>query len=545
MDVVLYKAKQRDGGYIYDMSLNPKVDFVILKGTRKIRSLTVITPKIPIEIGENILKRVYGASNIVGKIIGSQDFLINNALKKFNVPQIKKEIVSKEVVDKNSISIVEQYIKGKIISIRQLINLKSYINSDEEEIIDAVQVLYCERRIKMIPSVRKVRNRMICSFCNKEPCSICRFGFLEDDILLYAADNYNLKSVKKVILKKPILTVSLKKAYDDFSLFIKSKKEWAVLWCVPGSFDYEAIVGGIAETIKYGGRILIVTSSFENLKAAEALRKTLKDINISCTADNGWSLKDEDIVIHSIKNYSPFYKAFDLVIFDKRYAFLEEKFEDAELLYKKAVKENGKFAIITSFIPKNKPFFIKGGFEIIPLTSLKTKNPIPEPRIVLTRLINGGDFYLPSMVVDIINWSIKEETGIIIFVPDEKIQDKVYNYLTLFENFNPSLLDISSERYKQSVLKLKRNEIRILISSDFKDLMNFNQDINVIVVCSDDKRYDVETLINMASIASSSKNKKIGEVVFVASNETETMSLAKSTIRSMNKISWERGYIRR
>lgn len=40
------------------------------------------------------------------------------------MPQIKKEIVSKEVVDKNSISIVEQYIKGKIISIRQLINFK-------------------------------------------------------------------------------------------------------------------------------------------------------------------------------------------------------------------------------------------------------------------------------------------------------------------------------------------------------------------------------------------------------------------------------------
>lgn len=541
MDVVIYKAKMRDG-YIYDMSLNPKVDFSILKRIRKISSLTVISNKIPVRVGELILENIYGTMGLFGKLIASQEYVIKNVFKKYSVPLIEKNIDLEEFIDKNSISTVENYIKGKIISIKQLLDLKFNMGLKENEIINAIQALYCERRIRMIPSVRLDRDE-VCSFCNKKPCSICRFGFFNDDVLLYAADNYNFKGVKKVILKKAIFSEPLKRAYDDFALFTKSKKECAAILCVPGSFDYDVLAGGIIETVKYGGRVLFITSSFEISKAKEYLSKTIKDVIIGCAENKEYILKDEDILIHSFKDYTPFYKAFDLVIFDKRYAFLEQKFEDDELIYKKAVKEKGKFAVITSFIPKNKRY--KGGFDIIPLTVLKNRKPIPEPRIVLTRFLKGEEFYLPSMVVEIINWSIKENTGIIIFVPDEIVQDKVYNYLTLYENFDPMIIDISTEKYKQSLLKLKKNEINIIISSDIKDVMTFDKDVNVIVMCSDDKMYDTESLISMSSIASNSKSDMIGEVVFVASNETERMSLAKSSIRNMNKISWERGYIRK
>ncbi|SKA75524.1 Superfamily II DNA/RNA helicase required for DNA uptake (late competence protein) [Caloramator quimbayensis] len=542
MEVVIYKAKQKEE-YIYDMSLNPDVDYKILKDTRKITSLTVITPNIPIETAEKILKSIYGVSGIIGKLIPSQDFLINNSLKKFNINKIKKEIDSQGRIDKNLLSTVEQYIKGRMISIRQLINLKSFINLNTEEIIDCVQALYCERRIKMIPAVRTIKYVKNCSFCQKEPCKSCRFGFLEDDILLYAADNYNLKSIKKAVYKKINLTKPLKDFSDEFSAFIKSKKDYAILHCAPNSFEYEGIAAGAAEVIKSGGRILYTASPFEIQRAAKAFESSIRDINIGFSGSINYRLLDEDLVVDSINNNTPFYKSFDVVIFDRRFSFIDENIEDAEKMCKRAVKERGKFVIITSFVSKD-----KYGFSspiIISLPVLKTKNPIPEPRIVLSRFIKGEEFYLPPLAVDIINLSLREDTGIILFVPDENTLDKVYNYLLFYERYEDTLIDISTKRYKEAILKLKRKEIKILISSDFKDVINLSSDVNVIVINSDDKVYDCETLINMCAAASSSTDKKTGEVIFVASNETERMSLAKSQIRNMNKLSWERGYLKR
>lgn len=544
MEVVIYKAKQNEE-YIYDMSLNPNVDYKILRGTRKITSLTVITPKIPIETGEKILKNIYGTSGIIGKLIPSHDFLINNSLKKFNINRIKKEINSESRIDKNSLSSVEQYIKGRMISIRQLINLKNYINLSAEEIINCVQALYCERRIKMIPAVRTIRYVKNCAFCQKQPCDKCRFGFLEDDILLYAADNYNLKSIKKAVYKKINLTKPLKEFSDEFSSFIKSKKDFAILHCAPNSFEYEGIIAGTAEVIKSGGRILYTVSSFEIQRAAKAFESSIKDINIGYSGSINYRLLDEDLVVDSINNHTPFYKSFDVVIFDRRFSFIDENIEDAEKMCKRAVKERGKFVIITSFVSKDRYGFFNTSPIIISLPVLKTKNPIPEPRIVLSRFIKGEEFYLPPLAVDIINLSLREDTGIILFVPDENTLDKVYKYLLFYERYEDTLIDISTKRYKEAILKFKRKEIKILISADFKDVININSDVNVIVINSDDNVYDCETLINMCAAASSSTDKKTGEVIFVASNETERMSLAKSQIRSMNKQSWERGYLKR
>lgn len=85
---------------------------------------------------------------------------------------------------------------------------------------------------------------------------------------------------------------------------------------------------------------------------------------------------------------------------------------------------------------------------------------------------------------------------------------------------------------------------RIYLTSDFSISKNFSENVNVIVLNAHDDCYNEEILIYLSALASLGKNKKVGEVLFVAENETEGISLAKKCIRSLNKAAWEKGFVK-
>lgn len=90
MNAVIYRARGKNG-YIYDKSFNPLMDFEILKRTRNIEKIEVVTPDIPFELAEVILKSIYDTSMFIGKLISSDDFLLNRTLKKYKIEKKKPE----------------------------------------------------------------------------------------------------------------------------------------------------------------------------------------------------------------------------------------------------------------------------------------------------------------------------------------------------------------------------------------------------------------------------------------------------------------------
>lgn len=545
VDVMIYKVREK-GGFIYDMSLNPEVDFAILKKTRGIKFIEVITPEIPIELGEVVLKNIYGTSAIIGRLIPTHEYLINTVLKRLKIKRIERHIISERALpDIKDMAKVEEYITGRVISLRKLLDMKDRLNMCSGNVIDIVQALYCERRIRMVPAVKKVKGKNICSYCGKQPCDNCCPGFEYGDILLYAADNYNTGIPHKIDFKKVNMSEPCKRAYDDFMVFLKSRKDSAILWCAPNSFEYEVLSGGIADVIKSGGKVLYITAAFLIFKTIESYKEIIKGIWIENATDMVKGLKSVDIVVDSYSGYFSYYKAFDLVILDLRYSFIERPFENIELMCKKAVKEKGKFLMISCCPNREGRGIFKSSPEIISIPVSEAKNPIPEPRIILSRLVKGADAFIPPIAVDMIKWSLGEGSGVIIFVPDEAELNKVYYFLTSVEYIDRDMIDISTGRDKAPLMRLKKKQIQIVISADFKDAVSPIEDVNVVVMNSDDSIYKVDTLVNMASMALRYENKKFGEVIFVASQETDSISLAKSTIREINKIAWERGYIRR
>jgi late competence protein required for DNA uptake (superfamily II DNA/RNA helicase) len=544
LEVVIYKARGRDG-YFYDMSLNPSIDFAVLKSTRNIERLEVITPKIEIDKAEKILKSIY-ASSIIGKIIPSQDFLINNALRKLKIERIKENIFHKSVLPSPEIILrVENYIMGKVITLQRLFSMEKEIGLGYKRIMDIIQILYCQRRIKMLSSCGNIKGNDVCSYCGKSPCSECYFGFEKKDILLYEAYNYSINIPVYIDYKRRKMQDSLAETYNNILTFTRSKKASAVLWCAPNAFQYEVTAGGIVEVLKRGGKVLYVTSASQVYEVKEALRDIIKGPKIDNTDGFTPDFKLLDISICSYKGYPCFHKAFDLVILDERYSFLDRPLKDILFICQKGVREKGKFINITCSPDKQRKSMLKGSAEIIDLPISTTKNPIPEPRIVTSRFLKGAEAFIPPMAIDVIKWSLGEGSRVIVFVPDDRGLQMVYNYLTSKEGIDKDLIDISYPTNKSSLVNFMKRKSQILISLDFKDAINVIEDVNVIAMYCDNDIYHVDTLVYMASMAVAHMRNNLREVVFVASNETETISLAKSMIRAINKMAWERGYLKR
>jgi late competence protein required for DNA uptake (superfamily II DNA/RNA helicase) len=225
--------------------------------------------------------------------------------------------------------------------------------------------------------------------------------------------------------------------------------------------------------------------------------------------------------------------------------FLERPSQNIEYIYQRAVKEKGKFLNITCCPERDRKSIFKSPPEIINIPVTYMKNPIPEPRIITSRFLKGADAFFPQIVMDLIRWSIEEGLRLIIFVPDEGELHKVYYYLVNMEGIDRYSIDISHEGEKSPLMRFKRREVGILLSDDLSDCTHIIEDVNVVVMQSDEEVYRVDTLINMAAMAAMHTGKELREVVFVATQENETLSLAKSTIRNINRISWEMGYIKR
>ena len=544
MNAVIYRAKGKNG-YIYDKSINPLMDFVILKRTRNIEKIEVVTPEIPFELAEIILKSIYGTSLLIEKLIPSDDFLIKKTLKKHKIVKKSQNILQGGIAPSNeNISKVEEYIKGRIISLNKLINMKETLKVSETDILNIVQCLYCERRIKMVPAVKKTKKGFVCSFCDKLPCDVCCMGFDTDDILLYAADNYNTGYPRLLNINKKTMTLPYKETYENVLSFVKSKKDNAILWSVPYSYDDYVLAGGIESIIKNGGKILYVTSTEKSVETMNALKNIIKGARIVEDSSGIKSIKDIDIYICSYKFYPCFYKAFDLVIVNLMDSFMEKPLNNVDFLCRKAVKEKGKIITITPGPELARIKFLKNYPEIIPLALSKSKNPIPEPMFVKSRFISGNDPFIPPIVTDMIKWSIGEGIGVMIFTTDNEKAEKLHYYLVSNENIENSNIDISSVHDKTALLRFKKKEVMVIVTTDTCDAKYPIENVNVIVMNSDSSCYSINSLIYISALASYHKNKKLGEAVFVSSSETEIMNLAKDRIREINKIAWEKGYMK-
>lgn len=529
MEVYVYKAKGT-GGAIYDFSFNPYIDYEILKGTRNIESFEVMG-KTSIERAKIIIDKI-NKTSMFDKIIKNTDFLVRKELKKNSLKSEYKKISSGYALpSKKDIELIERKIIGRVLTLNDIIDyFKRYYQYDY--LLDILQVLYCERRISILPAFKEEGGKLYCNFCRRRLCEGCQFNFKESDLLIYAADNYNFSIKKSLEYKVPKLKEIMEEVALDLLYFIKSKKNNGLIFSAPHSFNLEILFPSFLEVLKNGGKILYITSFNEAYEALENLKSTFYNKKISIIHDKFEDFRNNDIVISYKSNYIPFYKAFDLVILNDVYkVFNKEKI--LHFAAKKACKDRGKF-IVACINPEK----YKGlNFEVMFLPYIYGNHLIPEPRIEISKALREG-YYLSNLALDTLRWSLKDESKTVVFIPKITQISAVLDYLTL-ESINKDQIEYASD-----FLTFLKGAKKIYLTSDYSIAKNFSENINVIVLNAHDECYDEEILIYLSALASLGKNKKVGEVLLVAENETERISLAKKCIRSLNKAAWEKGYVK-
>ena len=545
MFVDIYRAKGKNG-YIYDITFNPIIDFNILKSTRNVKSMEIIAQRIEFQYAYSVIKSIYKMPAFLARLTANSRDISNIVFKRSKL-KIKCSPIKYEKVDisNSDLSKIEEIIIGRIISLERLIEISKNLGYERGDTINIIQALYCERRIKMMPSRINRKNERICNISKKKACKDCSMGFKRDDILLYAADNYNVKITRNINIKK----MELERMYNDAKVgvnnFIKLKNSNCSIICAPGAFEVEVLSEPLGSIIKNGGRILFITSNISMRKVEEGFKNSIEGVKVKIIGDEFVNFRDFDICISSYENYKCFHKAFDVVVLDYMKAFIKEPPKNFICTAKRGTKEGGKFIFISCSGDELKNEKIDGSKIMIPVS--QHKNPIIEPRIVVSKVLNDETPFIPEMAAEIIEWSISRNIRVFIFVPDEEKLHKVYFYITEIMKCKSDLVQISTEKEKDGIAYFRKGICSILISSDLKDaLLNFDN-VNVIVMYSDCKFYTLSRLINLSAIAVEKNFNKFDtrQVLYVGSQESEEMSLAQKKIRYLNEVGWEKGYLKK
>ncbi|KRQ87717.1 hypothetical protein ABG79_00519 [Caloramator mitchellensis] len=534
MEVYLYRA---DGsrGTVYDFSFNPLVDYEILKKTRRIDNFEVLG-LMDIDKAKESIENMY-STRLFDKIFKISGKRTIPMLQKQSIEMWKRRLKEGyNLPSKKDVELVEGAIVGKILTFRELVEFAKQNFIQYETLLDIVQMLYCERRIQISPAFLENKGKPQCYFCKRKPCEMCLFGFKQDDVLLYAADNYNYLMLNDFSYKKPSLNLIEEEASQEILKFTKSKKVSSIIFSAPHSFSIKMLFSSFAEVFKRGGRVLYVTSFNEINEVYTILSNTFTKKRIGIANKNIEDYRNFDIVIAYKSNLIRFYKSFDLVVLNDLNSAFEENI-DFGYVVKRSAKDKAKFIYISANPLRNKEHFN----ELIYIPFAHGSHLISEPRVETARFLSEFEVFVPQMAVDVLKFSIKEGTKTVIFYPDESRHQEILNFLVSC-GIDMDLIekDIKYDDFARAL----RSSKNVFITSDIRCSRQLVEDINVIVLNAHSNYFNAEKLIYISAMASTGRNKRIGEVLFVAENETEEISLARKCIRSLNKVSWEKEYVK-
>lgn len=539
MNVVVYRVKVQ-GKYTYNYSLNPEIDYLYLKSTYNIKELEVITPFIPFYIGKFALKIIKKASSKIKFIASLEDRKITRALKSLNIEKVSNKIIKGNSFPKESqINYVLNAIEDGIITI-DCLREKTQIKINTENLYDVLQVLYLKNKIKIKPIYGNDKKNKYCDICT-EVCEECFLGYSSADVLIYKEGTFNEKGRNNIVYKKSRIKEELVGFVDSIYQFTLSKNDNLVVSFPPIMKGVELLYGAIYETLKSSGKVIYITSKENVFSVRDNIKSVIEGVDIY-VFNKGLSFKNIDILICSYESIPEFSEDFELCILDDRISFINKPYNNIFFLCKKVLKQKGKF-INTSVVPlEYKLRFLKGSSMEIKIPPVNIKNPIPEPKFIISRYIDEKTVYLPDISLDMLKWSLREKSKMIIFTPNSRISIHLKNYLLTVEEIKENI-GISSSKNREDYYSFLNGEKTILISSNYLDALEPIYNVNVVVMYSDSKSYTEDVLLYMCNMANDHTKKTFREAFFISNTESKNMLNAKSIIRSINKSAWENGYI--
>lgn len=234
-----------------------------------------------------------------------------------------------------------------------------------------------------------------------------------------------------------------------------------------------------------------------------------------------------DIVVLTTHQLYRYENYFDLLVMDEIDAFPFKHNQLLKSMYQRCLKGN---SVLMSATPSNEviAYYKKPGNEILELNTRFHKHPLPVPEVK----IRYGMTKIPYLVKKLKEYRSQNKQTFV-FAPTIEICEQVY---ILISKVLPEGKFVHSKCIDRNeiISDFKKQKYMYLITTAVLERGITVKNLQVIVFQADHDLYDEYALIQIAGRVGRKYDAPEGEVIFVASKETEAIKRAIDTIKSKN-----------
>lgn len=236
---------------------------------------------------------------------------------------------------------------------------------------------------------------------------------------------------------------------------------------------------------------------------------------------------EADIVVLTTHQLYRYIHYFDLLVMDEIDAFPFKHNEILISMYKKCLKGN---SVLMSATPSNEviEYYKKPGNDIVELNTRFHRHPLPVPELKIRIGMTKYPFILKK-----IKQYISQNKQVFIFAPTIEICEYAYFLISKVVK-NGNFVHSKCKDRNQIISDFKNKKYVYLFTTAVLERGVTVKNLQVIVLMADHDLYDEYALVQIAGRVGRKYDAPEGEVVFVASKETEAIKNAISTIKTKN-----------
>lgn len=239
-------------------------------------------------------------------------------------------------------------------------------------------------------------------------------------------------------------------------------------------------------------------------------------------------VKEGDLVILTTHQLYRYYHYFDLLIMDEIDAF---PFKDNEILKAFFYRSLRNKFILMSATPSQEiiDMFHQEGYQLLELYSRFHSYPLPIPKVILKNKIS-----LFFVLVNKVSEFIKYNKPVMVFVPTIEMSENIYSLLSMFIKDGRAVHSKRKDR-EEIIDGFMKGKYKYLVTTAVLERGVTVKNAQVIVYHSEHSIYNEHTLIQISGRVGRKKDAPTGEVIYLASKETDAMDKSINEIKRANK----------
>ncbi|MGM0841699.1 MAG: DEAD/DEAH box helicase [Bacillota bacterium] len=342
------------------------------------------------------------------------------------------------------------------------------------------------------------------------------------------------------------LSEAQKTASEQMVLAVKERNDLLV-WAVCGAGKTEVLFEGIHEALRENKRVCIAAPRTDViLELSPRIKKVFPDTSVT-TLYGGTEERNTygQLVMSTTHQLYRFQEAFDVIIIDEVDAFPYSYDSSLQWAVEKARKPQSSMIYLTATPDKKtQKQCAKGNRSFIQIPARFHRHSIPLPKFVWCglwkRTLKKNRIPHPLK-----KWTIsklRNSKQALIFFPTVELMEKA---LPLFQEMNPLIESVHAEDpdRKEKVMKMRNNEIPILLTTTILERGVTIPNIDVAVLGAEEKIFTESALVQIAGRVGRSADYPKGDIIYFHYGRTGEMIKALVHIDHMNKEARKRGLI--